>query len=255
MAIWWALLKPKDLLKSEKTGFRLLLVWFLFILIFFSVAKAKLATYILPLFPAGALLIGRFLSSGFQADNKGFFQVLKWNFGIQFIFYLSLLISFPFILNTQNIQPILMDNNTITRFFLVSLGCAGLAWLSSCRHYLRMAILSAFIWPIIIFSASVLSAKDCISTYYSSKTLGSFLNQQKKLFSKVIYFKSIPKSLPFYTSIDVERAKEEKLLNLTQSDEPFLFLIRKNDFDDLDQKFFNKARPFKAIGKWWIYSN
>ncbi|HEX3151722.1 MAG TPA: glycosyltransferase family 39 protein [Gemmataceae bacterium] len=47
--------------ESAGNKYRFLIVWFLSILIFFSIAATKLPNYILPLYPAVAILIGRWL--------------------------------------------------------------------------------------------------------------------------------------------------------------------------------------------------
>ena len=54
-AIWNAATKRPD---DERTSFRFLLVWAISMLVFFSAASSKLLNYLLPAFPAAALLIG-----------------------------------------------------------------------------------------------------------------------------------------------------------------------------------------------------
>ena len=61
-----------------------LAVWFLLILLFFSASRTKLVTYILPLFPAMALMTGRFWENviiGYEKDISAGRQ-MKWAFGI-----------------------------------------------------------------------------------------------------------------------------------------------------------------------------
>lgn len=48
---------------SRKGAFLFLEIWIVFILLFFSVSQSKLIPYILPVFPASAVLIGKYLSS------------------------------------------------------------------------------------------------------------------------------------------------------------------------------------------------
>jgi 4-amino-4-deoxy-L-arabinose transferase-like glycosyltransferase len=47
------------------------LLWFSVIFIFFSIASSKLGTYILPLFPAAALLVGAFLHDLLNGSSRG----------------------------------------------------------------------------------------------------------------------------------------------------------------------------------------
>jgi len=46
------------------------MIWFGFVFVFFSLASSKLETYILPLFPAGALLVGDLWSEALGATDK-----------------------------------------------------------------------------------------------------------------------------------------------------------------------------------------
>ena len=57
--------------REEGFGIRLfLLIWVVVIIGFFSLSKAKLVTYILPSFPAAALLVGAALSAAFDAAAR-----------------------------------------------------------------------------------------------------------------------------------------------------------------------------------------
>jgi 4-amino-4-deoxy-L-arabinose transferase-like glycosyltransferase len=55
--------------KEERRGFLFLSVWFLFIFFFFTLLKGKKDNYILPLYPAAAILVGRWLTSFLQSPN------------------------------------------------------------------------------------------------------------------------------------------------------------------------------------------
>ncbi|OGP25309.1 MAG: hypothetical protein A2X99_06300 [Deltaproteobacteria bacterium GWB2_55_19] len=54
-SIYWGF---KERLKSEKSLNLFLSVWFVFVLVFFSIARTKLPNYIFPLFPAAGILAG-----------------------------------------------------------------------------------------------------------------------------------------------------------------------------------------------------
>ncbi|MDP8258226.1 MAG: glycosyltransferase family 39 protein [Candidatus Aadella gelida] len=67
VGFWIMIREPKD--ASETKGYRaFLLAWFISIFLFFSISRTKLVTYILPLFPVMAIIVGRlwdkFLSGG-----------------------------------------------------------------------------------------------------------------------------------------------------------------------------------------------
>ena len=70
---------------------RFLLIWCVFLFVFFSISKSKLPAYLLPVFPALALLIGQYLDG--IPVKKIFWQVLPVGLGA-----LGLVIAIPFIL-------------------------------------------------------------------------------------------------------------------------------------------------------------
>jgi 4-amino-4-deoxy-L-arabinose transferase-like glycosyltransferase len=70
---------------------RFLLIWCAFLFVFFSISKSKLPAYLLPIFPALALLIGQYLDA--IPVKKIFWQVLPVGLGA-----LGLVMAIPFIL-------------------------------------------------------------------------------------------------------------------------------------------------------------
>ena len=70
-AMWQAMKDVrKDKQKHEILSF--LLIWFFFCFVFFSVNKSKLIPYILPVFPALALIIGRHLAALWEQNDKAY---------------------------------------------------------------------------------------------------------------------------------------------------------------------------------------
>lgn len=69
---------------------RLLLVWSLFILVFFSISRSKLPSYILPMFPALALLAGRYLGQLRPSH-------LQWHLPLPMLLWLAVLVAVPFL--------------------------------------------------------------------------------------------------------------------------------------------------------------
>ena len=55
--------------EEERSGFLFLSVWFLFIFIFFCLLKGKKDNYLLPLYPAAAILVGRWLAFFLQSPK------------------------------------------------------------------------------------------------------------------------------------------------------------------------------------------
>ncbi len=57
--------------KKMKEGPLFLILWFLVIFVFFTLASSKLSTYILPLFPAASLLVGSLWADWMKAPSPG----------------------------------------------------------------------------------------------------------------------------------------------------------------------------------------
>ncbi len=69
---------------------RLLLIWSTFVFVFFSVSRSKLPSYILPMFPALALLAGPYLA---RLDPAR----LRWHLLLPAVFWLGVLAAVPFV--------------------------------------------------------------------------------------------------------------------------------------------------------------
>jgi 4-amino-4-deoxy-L-arabinose transferase-like glycosyltransferase len=66
--------------KPLGAGTRFLLIWFAALFVFFSMAKSKLPTYLLPLFPAVALLVGALFAEAVGKTTKGLSRGLLFSF-------------------------------------------------------------------------------------------------------------------------------------------------------------------------------
>lgn len=61
--------------RENGAGLRLLFLWFLSLFLFFSISSGKRTVYLLPLFPAAALLTGWFFTHGWRKQGRG---LLLW---------------------------------------------------------------------------------------------------------------------------------------------------------------------------------
>jgi 4-amino-4-deoxy-L-arabinose transferase-like glycosyltransferase len=79
---------------KKNKGFLFLFIWFIFIFLFFTLSKGKKDNYILPLYPAAAMMVGVLWDSGLQSleETKGFiagFLLLTFLFLIGSVLFLS----------------------------------------------------------------------------------------------------------------------------------------------------------------------
>ena len=82
-ALPWSFLFPSAILGLKKTGIkasitRYAICWFFFPFLFFSVAKGKILTYILPCFPPFAMLMSIGLKKYFETGGRKLFSVAVW---------------------------------------------------------------------------------------------------------------------------------------------------------------------------------
>ena len=85
----WLMYKNRKFSSKIKASNLFLLVWFLLVFVFFSTSKTKLVTYIFPLFPVLAVVVGRFFERLiFEKDNKTLYRYFKWSY------YPTIVISF-----------------------------------------------------------------------------------------------------------------------------------------------------------------
>ncbi len=90
--------------------FLFLSIWFLFIFLFFTLSKGKKDNYLLPLYPAAALMVGTLWDHGFQSEGrkKGFLP------GLLLLTLLFFAGAFLFLLNIpQRLYPPLTDYSSI----------------------------------------------------------------------------------------------------------------------------------------------
>ncbi len=101
-----------------------LLLWFSFVFVFFSIPQSKTITYILPVFPAAALLVGHVLSTFWETPKT---KTIYWGVVILSLIGLLLAILFLALPHYQwleistNLTPYL---TTIAILFLISLSLA-----------------------------------------------------------------------------------------------------------------------------------
>jgi 4-amino-4-deoxy-L-arabinose transferase-like glycosyltransferase len=108
----WNFLLPQMVKNCWKKTFDeanlFLVLWVILPFLFFSFSNSKLPHYILPIFPALALLIGRFLAQEFsdsRAHRRGILT-MPWLFTIGLVVYLLLGAAWPHILAPQARQAV-----------------------------------------------------------------------------------------------------------------------------------------------------
>ena len=107
---------------GEFSAQRFLVVWCGFVVIFFSLSGSKLPAYLLPVFPALALLLGPYLSAVRQ-------PILLATISLAIAISLLGLIGIPFALDARSESPLLGLYRNYAQWFNIAFGVLGIAGL------------------------------------------------------------------------------------------------------------------------------
>ncbi len=229
----WSFFLPLALLhavrrRSEEHGVaRLyLLLWLGVVFVFFSMASSKLSTYILPLFPAAALLVGDCWCALLKAPTKG----LRRGFVCSL---LPLLIIFSLGLITIWIHPPtrledkyaidLIRINVLVSLMLVSIAVAFLLLLR--RHYTgSFSTLAGMVVAAIVYF--IVLVVPAVNPYRSTKGLAATLDAMLPPGEKMVFFEDLRDSALFYTNrLAVVLREPEQLIDRMSRDKQALCVI------------------------------
>jgi 4-amino-4-deoxy-L-arabinose transferase-like glycosyltransferase len=122
---------------KEFSAQRFLVVWCGFVLLFFSVSGSKLPAYLLPLFPALALLLGPYLSAVRP-------PILLATISLAIAISLLGLIALPFALDARSESPTLGLYRNYAQWLNVAFGALGLVGLLAFFKAKQAQVLTAF---------------------------------------------------------------------------------------------------------------
>ncbi len=171
-------------------------VWWLFVLIFFTICKTKLVSYILPMFPALAILIGWNISRMLQKmrHNTTFYS---WMFGSGLLFAV---LSVGWVLGGQQL-PGLEFGGIVLGVLTVVLGAASLftlyqyrdiqmaAWIHVAIGAVTMVVAFAFLLPVV---ADRFSVKTISNVYRTECNPGPEIYVDKFLRPGFMYYAGKP---------------------------------------------------------------
>ncbi len=174
---------------------RVLVVWSVFIFVFFSVSRSKLPSYILPMFPALALLGAYWLP---KVDPR----YLRWHLLAPAAFWLVALVVWPFeewfVSNTQPISAVRPFLDMLAMAAIVGLLACGFAFWFLGRGRKMLAMLLVSIASVFGVSTVMLGHNHYAYQMRSSKNIAEivapYVTQGTPVFSIRIY----DQSLPFY---------------------------------------------------------
>jgi 4-amino-4-deoxy-L-arabinose transferase-like glycosyltransferase len=131
---------------GKRKEFLFLSIWFFFIFLFFTVSKGKKDNYLLPLYPAAALLVGALWGHGFQSGEgeKGFLPGLLVLTFLFFVGSVLFLLKIP-----QRFYPVLTDYSSVVVsvlfYLLVGSSLALLFFIKKKRLASFISLMIAFV--------------------------------------------------------------------------------------------------------------
>lgn len=238
----WSVFLPLALIDPLRRGLRqiedgplFLLLWFGVILLFFSAAVSKLGTYILPLFPAVALLVANVVQRRMQAPTPGLRRFFLYSFiplTAMFVlgFFYGLLFP-PTILEVRYGIDLAAGNYFLFLLALISL--ASLVVLVKDKVYWFFAgNVTLVVMGILVFLFVFVPSMD---PYRTTKETALAWDTHLAAGKKLVFFKGIRDTALFYTD---RRAIEiwqltDLVEHLVGDNDPYV-LVEKKHYDKLD---------------------
>ena len=215
--------------RESGNGFQpngVLLVWCGFIFLFFSLSGSKLPGYILPMFPALGLLLGRYLAQAAPA-------VLRVHALILMALWMAALIYLPFFAQTGSDSTPMEFNRQaagwIAAAALASLVLAGLAAGSAKRGGKELSVVQLALGGV-LFGAIIMAGYQVYSPLVSAKNAALAIATYVKADTEVFSVQRYEQGLPFYLKRPVTLVAYVDEFDLGQKAEPEKWIPRIEDF-------------------------
>jgi 4-amino-4-deoxy-L-arabinose transferase-like glycosyltransferase len=219
--------------------FKFLLLWIMTVLIFFSLSKTKLPTYVLPLYPPLALIVGKFWADASTEDGRIYKKATVVSSAI--LGFLALLMIFGLPLALQHKYP-----HQATGFLplsilssLILLPCGAVKCL---RKY------ATFFYRIVIFNVVYLAiiktmAIPAIDPYRSANSL-ALKAGSLPLHAKLVTYDFFKPSVVYYFDRKVtEIDTENELIQILGAKEEVFCIIKLKQYNQMVEKL----RPLSTV--------
>ncbi|CEK13237.1 ArnT family glycosyltransferase [Chthonomonas calidirosea] len=219
----WACFAPAafsihDLWAPYRRHERFLIVWFWAVFVLFSLASAKLPSYIAPLYPAAAILTGRWFDIGFAYPNASFAKTLRRGASAAFITtFVLFIVAFlgPHFVprNAPIAPPIATLARQLTALWMIG---ALLALLCFRKQAYRLGItalaLTTTLMVLLGYTVGYQDAARYVQDPYQQ--LAKDANKDAILGIPIVYYHIIPRrpSMLFYANYSPYEHKELPLL-------------------------------------------
>ena len=182
---------------SKKEENVYLMLWVVIITLFFSASSSKLVPYIIPVYPALAILIAKNLV---QLKDKGTTKAIKACLGFLTFFTIVLVMAAVLILNgiipIRKIQDVLLYRTPITCLCMLCVVFCIILWSMFSRPKKLFAFYALFAFCFIL---TALPAIKILGNERSTRNLNKMLVPLLNPQDKVLNFRDYQQDIPFYT--------------------------------------------------------
>ena len=263
-AIVYGLSKRKEGISKD---FLFLLVWFIVIFLFFSVSKGKREIYLLPLYPAASLLVGRFWDDYLSGTGRSsvreiwitlpvyLFIIIFFLMGI-FLFAAPAVANFSVEPSTPKILKSIIKGAgsgakylsfvprwSVVPFIFLLVGSGILLFLAQgLRYRLLVFILIVATAGIGFFYATRLIF-PLVNPYKSAHFISQEISQTMKAGGKLVIYgdsgSAVTSQYNFYSGIVpiLEIENEKEIIDLLRSKERVFCLVEYDDYEGLTRKY------------------
>jgi len=238
----WSMFLPLALFRGFRTrrtsnsdGTLFALIWFFTIFIFFSLASSKLGTYILPLFPAAALLMGALLRDLIDGSSPGFDKGIFYS-------YLPVVIVLPLALIYILVFPPAdllaeggFDMQSIYYIAAWLVACCIISMVLIVRKKYRLFIGSNVGTVVTMFLFALIFIVPQAEHYRSSKALALKMDELLEPSEDLVFFSKARDTFLFYTNrTAAELHKPDELRKYLASEKQVFCIIRMKNWEDLE---------------------
>jgi 4-amino-4-deoxy-L-arabinose transferase-like glycosyltransferase len=247
--------------------FLFLLIWFLSIFLFFSFSKGKRAIYLLPLYPAASLLVGRFWDTYISGSNhysvrKIWVSLPIYLFAILFFFMGIILYLIPIVANfsvgpptSKMLGPIIkwagigakylsyVPRESVVPFILLLLGSNILLFLAHGLKY-RSAVFTIIVVMIgIAFFYGTRVIFPLVNPFKSARFISQDIKQIMKPEERLAMYGDFGSGgtapYNFYTGIVpiLEIESEKEMIDFLHTEERVFCILKYQDYEKLNSEY------------------
>jgi 4-amino-4-deoxy-L-arabinose transferase-like glycosyltransferase len=238
----WSIFLPLALFRGLRArgttyndGTLFALIWFTIIFLFFSLASSKLGTYVLPLFPAAALLVGAFLHDSLNGSSRGIEKGLLYSY-LPVVILLPLALIYIVIFPPVNLRTDAgIDLKWIYYLAVWQVTCCFITMGLLVSKKYRAFIGSIVGTVITVFLAILIFLVPPIESFRSSKELAQKIDQLIAPTEDLVFYLKARETFLFYTNRRAAVLENpQELRDYMASSNQVFCIFKMDDWEDVE---------------------